>query len=232
MLGVGTARGGREREADGLDAIVGTQYAKVSVRLSGLDWTVDGELTKDQIVFVWGGPRTPSREHQIAKEWPCHPLLLTLPMGPSHPPALLPPADLGSPSGYPTDPYLAYRPVFARSLPIQILFTGIALTLVSVLLVQLLFSAPTHLRLARTNFFLQISAALAVLAWEIACLTIVLNITREQSQVWPFMLDYVAIDFPPLNDPRTHGTWSTAGLASWFFMNAMVSVLTQVCHIL
>ena len=152
-------------------------------------------------------------------------------MGPSDPSVLSPLADLGSPSGYPTDPYLAYRPVFARSLPIQLLFTGIALTLVSVLFIQLLFSAPSHLEQARTNFFLQISAALTVIAWETACLVIVLNTTRQQSQVWPFMLDYVAVDFPPLNDPRTRGTWSTAGLASWFFMNAMVSILTQVCHI-
>jgi hypothetical protein len=150
-------------------------------------------------------------------------------MGPSDSPHIIPQTDLRPPSGYPTNPYLTYRPVFARSLPIQVLVTGITLTLVSVLLIQLIFSAPSHLRIARTNFFLQISAALAVLAWEIASLTLVLNVSREQSQVWPFMLDYVAIDFPPLNDPRTHGTWSTGGLASWLFMNAMVSVLTQVC---
>ena len=135
------------------------------------------------------------------------------------------------PSGYTTNPYLVYRPVFARSIPIQILVTGITLTLVSVLLIQLIFSAPSHLRIARTNFFLQVSAALSVLAWEIASLTIILSVSRKQSQVWPFMLDYVAIDFPPLNDPRTHGTWTTGGLASWLFLNAMVSILTQVCHV-
>lgn len=152
-------------------------------------------------------------------------------MGSSDAPPPFSPADMRSPSGYSSDPYLLYRPVFARSLPIQVLVTGIALTLVTVLFIQLLFSAPTHLQIARTNFFLQISATLAVLAWEIASLSIVLDTTRDQSQVWPFMLDYIAIDFPPLNDPRTHGTWSTAGLAAWFFMNAMVSILTQVCHI-
>lgn len=151
-------------------------------------------------------------------------------MGPSRPPSppSLLPADFGLPSGYPTNPYLTFRPIFARSLPIQILATGITLTLVSVLLIQLLFSAPSHIRIARTNFFLQVSAALSVLAWEIASLTIILNTSREQSQRWPFMLDYVAIDFPPLNDPRTHGTWSTGGLTAWLFMNAVVSALTQV----
>jgi hypothetical protein len=153
-------------------------------------------------------------------------------MGPSSPsPPNPPPADFGLPSGYPTNPYLTYRPIFARSLPIQVLVTGITLTLVSVLLIQLLFSAPSHVRIAPTNFFLQASAALSVLAWEIASLTLILNTSREQSQKWPFMLDYVAIDFPPLNDPRTHGTWSTGGLAAWLFMNAIVSALTQVCHL-
>ena len=73
-------------------------------------------------------------------------------MGPSLSSPDGPPADSGPPSGYPTNPYLTYRPIFARSLPIQILVTGITLTLVSVLLIQLLFSAPSHMRIARTNF--------------------------------------------------------------------------------
>lgn len=152
-------------------------------------------------------------------------------MGPSHSPPSPPPVDFRTLSGYPTNPYLTFRPVFARSLPIQILATGITLTLVSVLLIQLVFSAPTHIRIARTNFFLQVAAALSVLTWEVTSLTLILNVSREQSQKWPFMLDYVAIDFPPLNDPRNHGTWSTGGLTAWLFMNAMVSVLTQVCHL-
>ncbi|KAF8500778.1 hypothetical protein F5888DRAFT_1302028 [Russula emetica] len=152
-------------------------------------------------------------------------------MGPSHSPPNRPPTDFGLPSGYPTNPYLTYRPIFARSLPIQLLVTGITLTLVSVLLIQLLFSAPSHIRIARTNFFLQVSAALSLLAWEIASITLILNASRDQSQNWPFMLDYVAFDLPPLNDPRTHGSWSTGGLTAWLFMNAVVSVLTQATHI-
>jgi hypothetical protein len=147
------------------------------------------------------------------------------------PPDLVPPANLGFPSGYPTNPYLYYRPIFARSLPIQILVTGITLTLVVVLLVQLLFSAPSHLRIARTNFFLQVSSALALLAWELSCLIIILNISADQSQRWPFMLDYIAVDFPPLIDPHDRGRWSMAALIAWLFLNAIVSVLTQVCHL-
>jgi hypothetical protein len=140
--------------------------------------------------------------------------------------------DPGPPSGYPADPYLTYRPIFAHSLPVQILVTGITLTLVFVLLVQLIFSAPSHIRIARTNFFLQVSAALSLLAYGIATLTIILNESEEQTRRWPFMLDYIAIDFPPLNDPRIRGTWSATGLVSWLFMNSTVSVLTQACHLL
>lgn len=151
----------------------------------------------------------------------------------SDPPSdFFPPADSDPPRGLPTNPYLDYRPIFARSLPVQILLTGITLTLVTVLLIQLIFSAPSHLRIARTNFVLQVSAALSLLAWEIASLVLILNEAAKQSQRWPFMLDYIALDFPPLNDPRMHGRWSTAGLASWLFMNAVVSALTQVCHFL
>ena len=146
------------------------------------------------------------------------------------PPDFFPPADLDPSSGLAKNPYLDYRPVFARSLPVQILLTGITATLVTILLVQLIFSAPSHLRIARTNFVLQVSAALSLLAWEISSLILILNASAEQSQRWPFMLDYIAIDFPPLIDPQKRGRWSTAGLVSWLSLNAMVSVLTQVCH--
>ncbi|KAH9002794.1 hypothetical protein EDB86DRAFT_2898099 [Lactarius hatsudake] len=133
--------------------------------------------------------------------------------------------------GYPKNPYLSYRPVFARSLPIQILINGITLTLVCILLVQLLFTAPYHIRLARVNFFLQLSAAVVLLASEIASLTLLLNDTMRQSQNWPFMLEYIAFDLPPLNDPRIEAGWPQGGLITWLFMNALVSALTQITHI-
>ena len=166
-------------------------------------------------------------------KWPTHQQPTHLPHTPMSlfdpPPGFSPPADSDS-RGLPEDPYLNYRPVFARSLPIQILVTGITATLVTILLIQLIFSAPSHLRIARTNFVLQISAALSLLAWEIASLTLILNESAEQSSRWPFMLDYIAIDFPPLNNPTIRGRWSTGGLVSWTSLNALVSVLTQVCH--
>ncbi len=138
------------------------------------------------------------------------------------------PADLFNNSGYPTNPYLTYRPRFARSLPIQILMTGITLTLVSVVIVQLVFTSPYHIRLARANFFLQLSSAVVLLGSEIASLAVLLNDTKRQSQTWPYMLEYIAFDLPPLNSPLSNDAWSQGGLVAWLFMNAMVSALTQV----
>ena len=146
-------------------------------------------------------------------------------------PDFIPPADLPpNYSGYTTDPYLFYRPIFARSLPVQMFISGITITLVCILLIQLMFTAPYHARLARLNFFLQLSAALVLLASQIAGLTLLLNATQRQSQNWPFMLEYIAVDLPPLNFPRSTEGWSLAGLIAWLFMNALVSALTQVCR--
>ena len=55
----------------------------------------------------------------------------------------IPLTDTPNYSGYPSNSYLTYRPIFARSLPIQILFTGVTLTLGCVLLVQLTSLLPT-----------------------------------------------------------------------------------------
>lgn len=167
---------------------------------------------------------------QSVDECPNETLQQTTPtMGLSDPPEdFILPADLFNYSGYTTNPYLSYRPVFARSLPIQILINGMTLTLVCILLIQLLFTAPYHIRLARVNFFLQLSAAVVLLASEIASLSLLLNDTMRQSQNWPFMLEYIAFDLPPLNDPRTEAGWSQGGLITWLLMNALVSALTQV----
>ncbi|KAA1474682.1 hypothetical protein DENSPDRAFT_804510 [Dentipellis sp. KUC8613] len=132
-------------------------------------------------------------------------------------------------SGYASDPILRYRPNFGRSLPTQILVTGIILTLVSVLLIHLLFTAQYHWKLAQCNYILQMSAVLTLLTSLIASLKLVLDNAVEESQHWPFMLDYIAVDLPPLM--RGDGGWSQAGLAAWLLMNATTSALIQITHI-
>ena len=101
-------------------------------------------------------------------------------------------------TGYETDPYLMYRPPFVRSLPIQILLTGVTLTLVVILLIHLLFTAHYHFPLAPVNYVLQMSGGVTLLISLIATFHVVLTATLEESSRWPYMLSYIAVNVPPL----------------------------------
>lgn len=113
-----------------------------------------------------------------------------------------------------------------RSLPVQILVTGIVLTLTSVLFIHLVFTAQYHWPLAPVNFALQISAVFTLLISHIATLHVILSTATKESQSWPYMLTYIAVDTPPLD---TMDEWSTGELAAWLLMNATTSALIQVC---
>lgn len=142
-----------------------------------------------------------------------------------------------SPS-YDSDPVLKYRPPFAQSLPVQIFTTGIILTLTAMLLLHLIFTAQYHWPLARLNYALQLTGVITLLASLIATLYIVFNSTVQESQHWPYMLSYIAVDMPkigsnaPINttDPTLayQHQWSFAEMATWTVMNATTSVIVQV----
>ncbi|KZT21092.1 hypothetical protein NEOLEDRAFT_1121684 [Neolentinus lepideus HHB14362 ss-1] len=131
---------------------------------------------------------------------------------------------------FPSDPILKFRPAFARSLPVQILLTGVVLTLVGVLLIQLIFTAQYHWPLAPVNFVLQISGVTTLLISLIATLHQILCATMEESKGWPYMLSYLAVDVPPLQYP-SQSEWETAEVAAWLMMNATTSALIQITHI-
>jgi hypothetical protein len=129
---------------------------------------------------------------------------------------------------YQDDPYLAYRPAFARSLPVQILLTGVVLTLTAVLFIHLLFTAQYHWPLAPVNYVLQLSGVTILLISLIATINVVLSATLSESIKWPYMLSYVAVNVPPLNlDPDEDG-WSFSEKATWLLMTASTSGLIQV----
>ncbi|KAF9243226.1 hypothetical protein BU15DRAFT_86594 [Melanogaster broomeanus] len=140
--------------------------------------------------------------------------------------------------GYPTDPVLQYRPSFARSLPVQILLTGIVLTLVTVLLLHLIFTAQYHWPLARTNYILQLTGVITLLISLIATIYVVLSTTIQQSQHWPYMLSYLAVDMPRTvlnattnsSDPTQAylHVWTVSETATWVVMNATTSVVVQL----
>ncbi|KAI0090698.1 hypothetical protein BDY19DRAFT_1040877 [Irpex rosettiformis] len=132
--------------------------------------------------------------------------------------------------GFPFDPILQFRPSFARSLPIQILVTGVVLTLTSVLLIHLVFTAQYHWPLAPINYALQLSAVITLLISLIATIRVVLQAATDESLHWPYMLTYISVDIPPLRE-NTDAEWATGTLAAWLLMNATTSALIQITHI-
>ncbi|KAF7792728.1 hypothetical protein EIP86_003826 [Pleurotus ostreatoroseus] len=103
--------------------------------------------------------------------------------------------------------------------------TGIVLTLTSVLLIHLLFTAQYHWPLAPVNYALQLSAVCTLLTSLIATLHVVLQASTNESQQWPYMLNYLAVDIPPL---QWGGGWSPGELTAWLLMNATTSALIQL----
>ncbi|KAL4064242.1 hypothetical protein V8B97DRAFT_2010897 [Scleroderma yunnanense] len=150
-------------------------------------------------------------------------------------------AQNNSSQSYNSDPILQYKPPFAQSLPVQILTTGIVLTLTVVLLLHLIFTAQYHWPLARLNFVLQLTGVITLLASLIATLYVILRSTMQESEHWPYMLSYIAVDMPKMSSNSTLNStdptvlyqhqWSFAEMATWTAMNATTSVIIQITHV-
>ncbi|KAH7909509.1 hypothetical protein BJ138DRAFT_1155063 [Hygrophoropsis aurantiaca] len=146
-------------------------------------------------------------------------------------------------TSYESDPILQFRPPFAQSLPVQVLFTGIVTTLTVVLLIHLIFTAQYHWPLARVNYILQLSGVTTLLISLIATVYVIFSANVAESQHWPYMLSYLAVDMPKYspdmnltintNDPTVvyQHQWTIAEGATWMVMNATTSGLIQITHI-
>lgn len=121
-----------------------------------------------------------------------------------------------------SDPFLMYQPHFARSLPVQLLITGIVLTLTTTLLIHLCFTWQYHWPLARINWILQFTGACTLLFNIAAYLYVVLTALSNKSKEWPYMFEYVAIDVPRLS------SWSIPEIAAWYAMEATTEALVAV----
>jgi hypothetical protein len=108
----------------------------------------------------------------------------------------------------------------------------VVLTLVAVLFIHLIFTAQYHWPLAPVNYVLQISGVSTLLISLVATLHVVLSATQRESAKWPYMLSYIAVNVPPLEDAippdNVHDRWSVAEKATWLVMNASTSGLIQV----
>ncbi|KAJ3793227.1 hypothetical protein GGU11DRAFT_818748 [Lentinula aff. detonsa] len=144
-------------------------------------------------------------------------------------------------AGVPDDPYLQYKPEFARSLPVQTLVTGVVFTLVAVLFVHIVFTGQYHWPLAPVNYALQLSGVVSLLVSLIATIHVIFSSAITESQHWPYMLSYIAVNVPPLDmlnvapdpdsDTPAEITWSPVERGTWLMMNAAVSALAQITHI-
>ena len=112
------------------------------------------------------------------------------------------------------------------------MLTGVVLTLVAVLFIHLMFTGQYHWPLAPVNYVLQLSGVTTLLISLIATIHVVLSTAFAESEKWPYMLSYIAVNVPPLDtvDNNSDDTWSTAEKATWLVMNASTSGLIQVCN--
>lgn len=73
------------------------------------------------------------------------------------------------------------------------------------------------------------SAVTTLLVSCIATVHVVFSSTVNQSMKWPYMLDYVAVEIPPLDNKDTDtAEWAMGELAAWLLMDATTSGLIQV----
>ncbi|TIA87935.1 hypothetical protein E3P99_02898 [Wallemia hederae] len=128
----------------------------------------------------------------------------------------------------PTDshdnPYLLYQPAFAYSLPSQMLVIGIVLTLCTVLLSHLSFTAQYHFPLSKLNYLLQTLAVVSLLTKISAELALACDRLYKVASIWPYMFEYTAIDIPPIE-------WDVWKTGAWLAMLAIVSALVNLTHI-
>jgi hypothetical protein len=117
-------------------------------------------------------------------------------------------------------------------MPVQVLLIGIVITLMSVLLGHLLFTAQYHWPLAPTNFALQLAGVVTLLVSQVATMHVVFSSALLSTNDWPYRFEYAAIDLPPFfydQSKKDHG-WSLATVAAWSLMNATTAGIIQACR--
>lgn len=128
----------------------------------------------------------------------------------------------GSSAAASQNPLLAYQPAFTYSMPTQLVIYGVVVTLLTVLLFHLIFTARYHYPLARLNFILLMSSVLATEIFVVVVVAIVNDQLLDTSKQWPFMFDYVEVAMPA-------DDWGTGALAGWYIVQAGITLLTHVC---
>ncbi|GAA5980741.1 hypothetical protein JCM10908_001760 [Rhodotorula pacifica] len=122
------------------------------------------------------------------------------------------------------DPLRAALPSFTYSMPVQVVILGVTLTLITVLLVHLLFTLRYHAPLSKLNYALQTAATGISLANTAAQLHVVMHEARDTGRQWPYMFDYIEVRVP-----RTE--WGVPRSAAWLLLQAINMLATHSTHI-
>ncbi|BGP44743.1 hypothetical protein JCM10450v2_000557 [Rhodotorula kratochvilovae] len=122
------------------------------------------------------------------------------------------------------DPLLAALPDFTYAMPVQVIILGVTVTLLSMLLVHLLFTIRYHAPLNKVNYALQTSATGLSLANVAAQLHIVMDSLYGTGRTWPFMFDYIEVSFPKKS-------WSRGERAAWLLLQGLNALATHSTHI-
>lgn len=121
------------------------------------------------------------------------------------------------------DPLLAIMPDFVFSMPAQIVVDGVNLALVSILAIQLVFTAQYHYPFSRKNYCLQVASVIMLLISLAVHLNAVLAKLHKQSHQWPYMFAYIGVQIPPQD-----GSWNRAQQALYLLMRAISIALVHV----
>lgn len=119
-------------------------------------------------------------------------------------------------------PYLAFQPAYTYSMPTQMLIYGVVLTLLTVLLVHLIFTARYHYPLAKLNFGLLLTSVVVTEALVCVVIAVVNTALLDKSRGSPFMLEYAEV-------PAPSDAWSQGTLIGWYMSQAVITLLTHVC---
>ncbi|CAD6973429.1 unnamed protein product [Tilletia controversa] len=128
--------------------------------------------------------------------------------------------------GFTSDEILSLLPAFSYSLPVQVLVTGINLSICTVILTHLLFTASYHYPLSKHNFLLQLGGATFLIINLATELSIIFAHAQKQSRRYPFGFNYVAVQVPPSED-----AWNFVQQFFYLLLRAITVLFVHLTHI-
>ncbi|WFD00998.1 hypothetical protein MYAM1_003758 [Malassezia yamatoensis] len=115
---------------------------------------------------------------------------------------------------------------FSQSVPVQTMSLGVLLAISMIILAQLLFTAPFHYPLSRSNFVLQVVASLLFLTLVTVSIGYILWDLKRYAMSVPHLFPYVSQAMPP----KKHN-WSSVQLGFFLLLLSSTVALSHATHI-